>query len=703
MASLTPYPKVRDEVVIRRIDACAEPYVVAKEPGPPPKYFDFEVWEEDLLRLIDGTRSFEEIAEDFARIHPGTDVDAQYVADFTEALKSGNILERTEQEQHLAMLDKAKTLRKKRFYDAEKSKLLQIVIPLFDPNNLMDRTIHWIRWWWSPWFVAPWLAVFTVVLGYLVYRWDVYWAGFFSLLDPTRKGFLDWVAVIGIMFLTGMWHELGHGYTCKRFGGEVHNIGIMIFYLEPAFYCLTDDAYIFKKRSHRMWVSFGGAYFELMACSVAVAVWVLTPPEWLIHELAIIEVLFSGLSLVLFNGNPLIKLDGYYALMDFLEIPELREQSFAYMGNLAKKHILRMPITEQAISRRRRRAYLIYGLAAIAYTTSLLVFIYLFLEKYMVQWFGPVGYLLLLGLLAYFLRQKIRDGVRFMKHFWLDKRDWIRTPVGSAVTVGVVLGLLLLLTVPRSPTRIEGRFVVEPGRQTVIRMPVAGIVRKVLVTEGQKVEAGDLVAVAESPDLEARHDIEMASLKRLQREAARDRRAGDTAGEIQKMREGDETRSRTELIEQKLGSMEIRAARSGVVATPHVEEMEGRVLGQGDELFAVDSIRTVLLAVAAPELDIEEIVPGIGVRILAETYPGRPIRETVLSVSPVALAPTDVAGGLPDIVRRSNLVRVLIEVDNTGGLFRPGMSGRAQFETRRRSVAGKAWWVLHRWGASIVW
>ena len=75
-----------------------------------------------------------------------------------------------------------------------------------------------------------WVAIFTVVLGFLIFHWDLYWAGFFSLFDPTRNTLWDWVFLILLIFGVSIWHELGHGFTCKRYGGEVHDIGFALFY-----------------------------------------------------------------------------------------------------------------------------------------------------------------------------------------------------------------------------------------------------------------------------------------------------------------------------------------------------------------------------------------------------------------------------------------------------------------------------------------
>ncbi len=71
-----------------------------------------------------------------------------------------------------------------------------------------------------------------------------------------------------------------------------------------------------------------GIYIEAILCTIATALWVATYPDTLLHELAYKTMLFTGVSTVFFNINPLVKIDGYYALCSLIEIPELREESF---------------------------------------------------------------------------------------------------------------------------------------------------------------------------------------------------------------------------------------------------------------------------------------------------------------------------------------------------------------------------------------
>jgi putative peptide zinc metalloprotease protein len=701
MVAVTSRPALKRGVVLRKLSSREESYVIVKD-SERRKYFKHEVWEFDLLELFDGTRSHDEIAAAFNLRHPGMLVDTQFIADYEEQLRSCDLLQRSERDLHLLMMEKLKSLRKRRFYDAEKSKLLEIQFPLFDPDPLLNRCIDRIRWVWSPGFVALGLAIFVVTQGFLAAHWNLYWTGFIDLCTPSGKGPGYVLMLIALIAVVSLWHEMGHAFTCKRFGGEVHDIGFMFFYLQPAFYCSVDDSYIFPKVSHRVYVTLGGLYFELMLCSAATAVWLATPAEWAIHRGALALVFVTGLLATAINANPLIKLDGYYMLMDVLDIPNLREESFQYLGNLVKRKVFRLPVALPPISRRWKRIFVIYGLLATAYTTVLLLFTFLFVRDRFVSWLGVAGIPVVFVLTGWVLRRRIVSGTRFAKHLWLDKREWLFRRGRRSIVLGSAALALLLLTVPRCPTRFEAGFSVEPGARAVARAPAAGIVRTVAVSEGAAVKAGDLLAVLEAPDVAGDRSLAASDAARAERKMSIARQAGRLgeyrAGEV----EAREARESVRRLDDRLRRMLLTAPLDGTIATPYLEHKLGTWLAEGEAFCEVDDLRRVRLDVSTLESDIEEIGPGGTVRLLATAYPTRPFSTRVLSVNAMARVPEASLAQI-DLVPRVNLLRVIVEVENPDGRLRPGMTGRAQFLGRPRSLAANFVWRLSRWLGLLVW
>jgi multidrug efflux pump subunit AcrA (membrane-fusion protein) len=290
-----------------------------------------------------------------------------------------------------------------------------------------------------------------------------------------------------------------------------------------------------------------------------------------------------------------------------------------------------------------------------------------------------------------------------MKYLWLDKREWLLAGRRGWLIVGALIAAIVLLTVPRSPTRIEASFVVEPGARAIVRVPVRGLVQTVDVVEGTRVEPGQRLAVLSNAELAASYRRASSDLETGLLLAADARSHGDIVTAEERLEEIEEADKRMRFSRKKLDGLTVTAPISGVVSTRDVEQLRGRVMEEGTSLCAIDGLDTVKLAVATSEADIEEIRIGTSVRMAAVGYPGRTMRAEVLSMAPVAIPPDAEEEHRLDLVQRVNLVRVLVEIENRDGLLRPGMTGRVQFITQPRSVAGKVWWRFRRWFASVVW
>ena len=113
-----------------------------------------------------------------------------------------------------------------------------------------------------------------------------------------------WVA-LGVVKVI---HEFGHGLSCKRFGGEVHEMGFLFLCLSPAMYCNVSDAWTLPNKWHRIIISFAGIYVELMIAALATFVWWNTPSQPFVNNMSLSLMVVCSVSTVVFNGNPLMRL-----------------------------------------------------------------------------------------------------------------------------------------------------------------------------------------------------------------------------------------------------------------------------------------------------------------------------------------------------------------------------------------------------------
>ena len=132
-----------------------------------------------------------------------------------------------------------------------------------------------------------------------------------------------------VLLLITAGHESAHGLTCKHYGGEVHEVGFLMMLLMPCFYCNVSDAWMIPDKAKRLWITLAGGYFELFLWSLSAMIWRVTMPDTLVNYLAFVVLSVCGMR-TLFNFNPLIKLDGYYLLSDWLAIPNLRQRALRH-------------------------------------------------------------------------------------------------------------------------------------------------------------------------------------------------------------------------------------------------------------------------------------------------------------------------------------------------------------------------------------
>src|SRR6185436_5103880 len=239
--------------------------------------------------------------------------------------------------------------------------------------------------------------------------------------------------------------ELGHGLTCKHFGGEVHEVGLMTMVFTPYFFVNVSDAWTMPDRRHRMLISFAGIYVELVFAALAAFLWVFVQPGWFKDFLFNIIVIAS-VSTILFNANPLMRFDGYYIMIDLIETPNLQQKSRALIqhkvtqwlfGSSNKTDILsRMPLP-------RKRLPLFYSYAVLSWLYG--YYVIYSLIRWMRPHLEPLGiealsdwfaFLALTGWVVVPLWQ-------FVKQLNLTKEDL--KPGGRWRRIAKVLGVPLLI------------------------------------------------------------------------------------------------------------------------------------------------------------------------------------------------------------------------------------------------------------------
>lgn len=266
-----------------------------------------------------------------------------------------------------------------------------------------------------------------------------------------------YLGVAAAMFASTLLHELGHGLALSYFGGKPRRIGIMLFYLSPAFFCDVTDDWRLASRKQRVMVALAGPLVHAGLGSLALCGQAFMATSPLKDGLLLYGVLCYTVALL--NLFPFIKLDGYVALMSALDIPHLRRKSLAAAEEIVGRYALGTTVKVP------RPGFLaLFGLASFAAGLCFVAVGFQRLVPVFLQ-FGMAGHAavaLLIGLLAILA---VKGIVRFFRTAAANGSTlWRRT---LALLLGVGLTSAVLAIVPVSSVQAAG-YSLEAGQLSIV-------------------------------------------------------------------------------------------------------------------------------------------------------------------------------------------------------------------------------------------
>lgn len=268
--------------------------------------------------------------------------------------------------------------------------------------------------------------------------------------------------VVAAMFVSTLLHELGHGMALTYFGGTPRRLGIMLFYLSPAFFCDVTDGWRLSSRKQRVLVALAGPLVHVALGSMVLAGQALLP-ESSVKDAAVLYGVICYAVAVL-NLFPFIKLDGYVALMSAVDIPHLRKKSLDALADVVSFRVLG---SRRALGPGGLLPW--FGLASFVAGIAFMLIGYQRLVPIFLQ-LGFVGHLVVLAVLCLLLVLALRGVIRFFQAAAAKgSPSWRRLLV---VTLGLATIGVLLAIIPVRAVTIAGY--TYQGGQLKIVMPVQG-------------------------------------------------------------------------------------------------------------------------------------------------------------------------------------------------------------------------------------
>lgn len=472
---------------------------------------------------------------------------------------------------------------------------LALRFPIIDPDRFLERTLPRVQFLFGWFGIILWLSVVVAGGVLAASHWTDLTEDIVDRVLAPQNLFLLWLVYPVVKAL----HELGHAYATKKWGGEVHEIGIMLLVLMPVPYVDASSATGFTDKRRRMVVGAAGIAVELFLGSLALFIWLNVEPG-AVRAVAYNVMLISGVSTLLFNGNPLLRFDGYYVLADGLEIPNLGARSNQYIGYLIQRYLFRISDVESPAQTSGERFWMIvYGIASFIYR----VFIMFVIVMFIAGKFFVIGILLAIWAVSTQILMPIGKNLAF-----LINSPKLRRRRGRALATSIVFAALfaVILFVVPAPNRTRAQGVIWVPEEAQIRAGTDSFVTKLLAPVDSDVVSGQALFQAEDPFLDTRVQVLEAQLMELDAQydalMSTDRVQAAMVGEEIEAAEANLKRSR-----ERKDELIFRSPANGRFVVPNATDLPGHFVSKGELVGYVVEPQELLARVALAQDDIAQV------------------------------------------------------------------------------------------------
>ena len=621
VAPLTP--RLHDQVDIHRHDYRGQIWYLV-ENTTTGRSHRFNPAAYQFIGMMDGERSVQDI---YSQINENLDGHApgqEEIIDLMSKLYEADLLKVNTQSNTDEMFDRQSKQRanklKQRFANP-----VALRFPLWDPEDFLNRNFNKVQWIFSKWVGFLWLSLMVYTVSEAMQNWSQIDHHFgINALSPYNL-ILLFLLYPPIKFV----HELGHAFSAKLEGGEVHEMGVNFLLFVPVPYVNVSAATHFRSRARRMLVSAAGIMVESFLAALGLLLFLAAQPG-LVQNIGFNIFLIGGISSLFFNGNPLLKYDGYYILADALGIPNLYQRSGQYWQYLFRRYLFGMRDAVSPVSAAGEAPWFAgYCLASLAYRMGILWFIITIVtEKFFFLGLVLAGWMVSLQII-----QPAYKALSYLLTSPALQRKRGRALTASSLLAGIVVAVIGFMPIP-SYTLSQG--VVWQPDEVRLRAQHDGFVESLMVKNNQSVAIGTPLLSLHDPFLHSEARIAQARVHELEARY----RASRSNNDIQVGIALDELQiaeSELQFIREKSSAMSVDAFKSGELVLLEADDLPGRFLRKGDLLGYIidDELPTVRMAVSQDHIgQLRQLVTNIKVRFASE--PSRDFNARILRQSPEA-------------------------------------------------------------------
>ncbi|MEO9935239.1 MAG: site-2 protease family protein [Rhodopirellula bahusiensis] len=475
--------------------------------------------------------------------------------------------------------------------------LISLRFPLINANGPANALLPFTRQLFTPRGVVVAGAFIAISMTFALFQRRELTAELMRIFDSQL-----WIGMLGIWAVMKLIHEMGHAVSARWHGVQVGKAGIMFFLLAPLAYVDVTNAWRLPNRQSRASIAMAGVYVELLFASIAFWIWCWHPSELAAHWAA--QIFFiAGPATLLVNANPLLRLDGYYVLSDWTDIPNLREQGRKLFGGWLQSKLFAMRGPSCKLSGWRRGFASCHAAASVVFQCVWMGGLIIVVS----MWAGPVG---LLMAMATILLWVMLPSIKFASKVWsyeessdsFSKWSHRRRAIWTCVTFCFLAQFLVTLPSPLSrPVPVVVRF----ADDQILRSPIDGFVDQVAMQSGDSVMAGQVILELIDHELVAERDATQLELDAEEIKWQRHEGMGKLGLAEAAKQKSESLRRSLEELNAQVDSLRVVAKRDGEILTTDLDDLDETYVRAGEELVHVGVRQRMELLVSVGDSDLD--------------------------------------------------------------------------------------------------
>ncbi|QDV47832.1 Peptidase family M50 [Stieleria neptunia] len=590
-------PSVRDEVCVSvQVYGGRTCYVI--EDRLRSKFYRLGLAEYTFVSLLDGQTTIAEAMGRTAEVCGSEGLEEREIATLCKWLLECSLIT-TEQSSSESRLEEGRAKQRARKVLGNANPMLQ-KIPLCNPMPVLRHLDPLATTVFGVFGFAIWILAVGFATFALWGSWDEFSAAGIHVL--ARE---NWLVLLATWLGLKLVHEAGHALACRRYGGHVRESGIVLILFAPMPYVDVTDAWKIDGKWQRVMISAAGMYAEIFCAAIAALVWTSSFDPF-VRQHAMNVIVTATVMTLLVNANPLMRFDGYYMLIDALELPNLATHGRQWLAAATRRHFMGMDVRNPDRAEGSPAVVATYAIASLVWRWIVCVSLVLSAAVLM-HGAGTAIAIIAIGL---WVGLPCCRWIRMLMENRLVR--YRRMACITAVAAGT---LWMCWSVVPWYSRGTVPLVVDYHHPHEVRIGADGFLDRLTVSVGDVVSRGQILARLSNRELELEYQdllLDLETSEARYRGFVTDESIAAAAVEQQVQAS---LRSRLTELERQLGGLVVCSPADGVIARCDVESREGAFIHRGERLFLIGSPGSEKMIGLVDQADVDAFRRGQGQRV----------------------------------------------------------------------------------------